>query len=152
MEKQPLAATPGMFSVGIERTINLGNYENIRIGLVMSFGEAWTNPQQGYEKVKEFVDAWYKELKPTIEEIREMVLKALPPPGPTIGNIPPGLAEFSRHLNFTPTERALEIRATEFLGKPTWTKINEAVKAQGGRWIGTQIVGSKGDIHWEIPK
>lgn len=152
MERQPLAASPGMYSVGVERTVNLGNYENIRIGLVKSFHDSQTSEDDAYAHVKDTVDEWAMKLKPSKKEIKEMVEKALPTPQPQIGNIPPGLADFAQHLEINETSNHIRIRLTRYVGKPLWDKINGQVKNLGGRWVGERETGDKRDVYWEIPK
>lgn len=62
MEKQSLAGTPGMFSVGIERTIKTGDYENIRIGFVESFHISETEPHDAFVRIRQMLDNWVHEL------------------------------------------------------------------------------------------
>jgi len=152
MEKQGLGTTPGMFSVGMERTINLGNYENIRIGFVESFARSETDPHDAYVKIKAMLDNWIHELPPLQEP------KAAPstPPSPTLNpkraTLMDALGGHVSRLIITEREDMVIIRTRGKLERETWGDIDTLVRGQGGSWKGTRDGLPGKEVHWEIPK
>jgi len=152
IEKQPLAATPGMFSVGMERTINLGNYENVRIGFVESFARSETDPHDAYVKIKAMLDNWVHEF-PARKPEQTAPPKA-PPPGQSLkmGAVMDALGGHASRLTITEREDMIILRTRGQLERETWGDIDTLVRGQGGSWRGTRdgLLGK--EVHWEIPK
>lgn len=63
----------GKFSVSVEKIVNLGNFENVRIGLQESFDLSSVSRDDAYKTLYVKVDEWASKLKPA---------KA---PGPVVG-------------------------------------------------------------------
>lgn len=152
MEKQPLAATPGMFSVGMERTINLGNYENIRIGFVESFARSETDPHDAYVKIKAMLDNWIHELPPIRPPPKSTETLQPPAQSGKMGALMSALGGHASRLTITEREDMIIIRTRGQLERETWNEINVLVRAQGGSWRGTQDGLPGKEVHWEIPK
>jgi hypothetical protein len=55
----------GKFQVSVERVVNLGNYESLRVGLAEVLDLATEKPDEAYARVLGKVDGWTKQLKPT---------------------------------------------------------------------------------------
>jgi len=174
IEKQPLAATPGMFSVGMEATINIGNYENIRVGLVQSFAEAETKHRDAYLFVLGQVTAWAAELHdkypvepapraaPPIRRASETMptkpAQATPstPPSPALNPkraaLMDALGGHASRLIITEREDMIIIRTRGQLERDAWSEVNVLVRGQGGSWRGTKDGLPGKEVHWEIPK
>ena len=174
MEKQPLAATPGMFSVGMERTINLGNYENIRIGFVESFARSETDPHDAYVKIKAMLDNWIHELPPIRPPPKSTETDLNPPihrdsTPPKLPEAPPirvklvegsakrnalidAIAPYAHRVQVTETSTAIIVRTRGQLERETWGDIDTLVRGQGGSWRGTKDGLPGKEVHWEIPK
>jgi hypothetical protein len=69
----------GQFSVSIEKTVNLGNFENIRIGLQESFDQSSTSRDAAYKTVCAKVNEWASQLKPEKPSVPKEMSKS---PGP----------------------------------------------------------------------
>jgi hypothetical protein len=54
----------GKFSVSVERVVNLGNYETLRIGLAEVLDLASEKPEDAYARIMQKVDGWTSQLKP----------------------------------------------------------------------------------------
>ena len=174
MEKQPLAATPGMYSVGLEATVNIGNYENIRVGLVQSFAEGETKHRDAYLFVLGHVTAWADEIheKYPVEPpparapptgykapVREARPGEVPPPAapavPVSGKrniIMDAIRPYLDRVTMTETERAFLVRTRGQMERGTWGDLNTIIRAEGGKWIGTREGEDPKNVHWEIPK
>ena len=152
MEKQPLAATPGMFSVGMERTINLGNFENIRIGFVESFARSETDPHDAYIKIKAMLDNWVHELPARQPEQTAPPRTAPPGQSPKMGAVMDALGGHASRLTITEREDMIILRTRGKLERETWGDIDTLVRGQGGQWKGTRDGLAGKDVHWEIPK
>ena len=152
MEKQGLGTTPGMFSVGMERTINLGNYENIRIGFVESFARSETDPHDAYVKIKAMLDNWIHELPPLQEP------KAAPPKVTSAewsAKAKAAMDALASHISrviIVEREDMVIIRTRGKLERETWGEIDTLVRGQGGSWKGTRDGLPGKEVHWEIPK
>jgi hypothetical protein len=58
---------PGRFTVSVERTINLGNYESMHVGLAESFDTS-ADHDQAYRSVLAQLDSWTSAMKPRTQE------------------------------------------------------------------------------------
>lgn len=152
LEKQGLGSTPGMFSVGMERTINLGNFENIRIGFVESFARSETDPHDAYVKIKAMLDNWVHELPPPV------LPKAAPPKVTSAewsAKAKAAMDALGGHvsrLTITEREDMIILRTRGKLERETWDDIDTLVRGQGGAWRGTRDGLAGKDVHWKIPK
>ena len=54
----------GKFSVSVERVVNLGNYETLRVGLAEVLDLAVEKPEDAYTRILEKVNGWTSQLKP----------------------------------------------------------------------------------------
>ena len=152
MEKQPLAATPGMFSVGIERTIRTGDYENIRIGFVESFARSETDPHDAYVKIKAMLDNWIHELPARQPEGGIPPKPTIPASTGKMGALMGALGGHASRLIITEREDMVIIRTRGKLERETWGDIDTLVRGQGGSWRGTKDGLPGKEVHWEIPK
>jgi hypothetical protein len=57
----------GKFSVSVERVVNLGNYETLRIGLAEVI-DGTERPEDAYTRILEKVNGWTSQLKPAKPE------------------------------------------------------------------------------------
>lgn len=152
MERTPQAATPGMGSIGIERLIALGNYENIRVGYVKSFALAQEKPDDVYAEVRAKVDGWAADLRFQKDNVKKMVDDALPAPTGKLAQVMDYLKPFIASLIFTDSPYAIYIKTRGRMSREDWGEINVAIRAQGGEWRGTRDGLEGKDVHWEIPK
>jgi hypothetical protein len=58
---------PARFTVSVERTMNLGNYESIRVGLAESFDTS-ADHESAFRSVLEKVQAWTSAMKPKTQQ------------------------------------------------------------------------------------
>ncbi len=152
MEKQPLHGSPGMFSVGIEATVNLGNYENRRVGLVMSFSAEQTKPEDAYTQVRAIVDGWAADIRFQKGNVDKMVSDALPAPTGKLAQVMDALAPHTHRLLITNAPSVILVKTRGRLDRNTWGEIDTLVRGQGGAWKGTRDGLEGKDVHWEIPK
>jgi len=152
LEKQGLGTTPGMFSVGIERTVNLGNYENIRVGLVQSYSRLETEPNVAYAEVRGIIDGWVADLRFGQGEVKKLVEEALPPPSGKLAQVMDYLKPFTDRLIITESPHAIYLRTRGRMTRDDWSECNSLIRAQGGGWKGTKDGLEGKDVHWEIPK
>jgi hypothetical protein len=152
MEKQPLAATPGMGSIGIERLIALGNYENIRVGYVKSFALAQEKPDDVYAEVRAKVDGWAADLRFQKDNVKKMVSDALPEPEGKLAQIMDALKPFTDRLTITDSPSMIYIRTRGRMTREDWGECNTLIRAHGGSWRGTKEGLEGKDVHWEITK
>jgi len=152
IERQGLGTTPGMFSVGMERTINLGNYENIRIGFVESFARSETDPHDAYVKIKAMLDNWIHELPPVRAPEKPPVKVPVPVGSAKLNALMDALGVNISKVTITETATAIIIRTRGQLYKNTWDEINVLVRGQGGEWRGVRDGLPGKEVHWEIPK
>jgi hypothetical protein len=54
----------GKFSVSVERVVNLGNYETLRVGLAEVLDLAAEKPEDAYARILGKVNGWTSQLKP----------------------------------------------------------------------------------------
>ena len=54
----------GKFSVSVERVVNLGNYESLRVGFAEVLELGVEKPEDAYARILEKVNSWTKELTP----------------------------------------------------------------------------------------
>jgi hypothetical protein len=141
-----------MFSVGMERTINLGNYENIRIGFVESFARSETDPHDAYVKIKAMLDNWVHELPPRQPEQTAPPKTAPPAPTGKLGAVMAALGGHVSRLIITEREDMIILRTRGQLERETWGDIDTLVRGQGGSWRGTKDGLPGKEVHWEIPK
>ena len=152
MEKQPLAATPGMGSIGIERLIALGNYENIRVGYVKSFALAQEKPDDVYAEVRAKVDGWAADLRFQKDNVKKMVDDALPPPSGKLAQAMDSLKPFTDRLIITESPHAIYVKTRGRMSREDWGEVNALIRAAGGEYKGTKQGLEGKDVHWEIPK
>ena len=62
----------GKFQVSVERVVNLGNYESLRVGLAEVLDLGGEKPEDAYARILQKVDGWTKHLKPA-KSAREIV-------------------------------------------------------------------------------
>ena len=132
--------------------MNLGNYENVRVGLVMSFHESETPPSNAYVKVKGIVDAWATEIRLGKAEVQKIVDKALPAPSGRMNEIMDALKPYAHRLTTTETSQTVIVRCRGRLEREAWAEVDTLVRGFGGKWLGTREGLQGKDVHWEIPK
>lgn len=80
------------FSVSVERVVNLGNYESIRVGLAESY-DGPVSKDDAYKTVLEKVNGWTSQLKPTkpkvdgtptLQPTKEVLAEELLKPQPSV--------------------------------------------------------------------
>ena len=152
MEKQPLAATPGMGSIGIERMVNLGNYENIRVGYVKSFDHSQEDPDKVYAEVRGIIDGWVADLRFGQQEVKKLVEEALPPPSGKLAQVMDSLKPFTDRLIITESPHAIYVKTRGRMSREDWGEVNALIRAAGGEYKGTKQGLEGKDVHWEIPK
>ncbi|MGA2785859.1 MAG: hypothetical protein ABSF09_14310 [Candidatus Bathyarchaeia archaeon] len=74
----------GKFSVSVERVVNLGNYETLRIGLAEILDLASEKPEDAYTRIMQKVDGWTSQLKPTKPEQHTTSLEPAKPQPTTV--------------------------------------------------------------------
>jgi hypothetical protein len=77
----------GKFSVSVERVVNLGNYETLRVGLAEVLDLDADKPDIAYARILEKVDAWTSQLKPgksTVSAAQQPARSPGATEGPTI--------------------------------------------------------------------
>lgn len=141
-----------MFSVGIEATVNLGNYENRRVGLVMSFSALETKPEDAYTQVRAIVDSWAADIRFLAGNVKKMVSDALPAPTGKTAAVLDTLQPFIDRLTVTDAPSVILIKTRGYMKPDDWKELNVLIRAQGGSWKGTQSGLAKEAVHWEIPK
>jgi len=152
MEKQPLAATPGMGSIGLERVVNLGNYETYRVGYVKSFALAQEDPDKVYAEVRAKVDGWAADIHFQKDNVKKMIDDALPAPTGKTAQVMDALKPFTDRLTVTDGPSVIFIRTRGRMSKEDWGECNVRIRAQGGAFHGTREGLAAKDVHWEIPK
>lgn len=152
MEKQPLHGSPGMYSVGIEATVNLGNYENRRVGLVMSFASEQTKPEDAYAQVRAIVDGWAADIRFQKGNVQSMVNEALPPPTGKTAIVMDALKPYMDRILITDAPSVILIKTRGRMEREKWGELDVIIRAQGGSWKGTRDGLAGKDVHWEIPK
>ena len=144
MEKQPLAATPGMGSIGLERVVNVGNYETYRVGYVKSFSLTEEDPDKVYAEVRAKIDGWAEEIRFRKDNVRKMVSDALPAPTGKLEQVMDALKPYLDRLTVTDSPNVIFIRTRGRLDANTWKEANVIVRAQGGQWRGTRMASRDG--------
>jgi len=152
MEKQPLAATPGMGSIGLERVVNLGNYESYRIGYVESFALAQEKADDVYARVRAKVDGWAAEIRFAKDNVKKMVDDALPAPTGKTAQVMDALKPYSDRLLITDAQSVILIKTRGRMSHDDWGEVNALIRANGGEYKGTKQGLEGKDVHWEIPK
>ena len=148
---------PTRFTVSVERTVNLGNYESIRVGLAESFDVGSVSRDEAYKRVLHEVQGWAGSLKPAgTPTPAGNGNTALPPgllskgaPKPAASKLPvlqERLGARLQDLEVTDGIDGLVVKPRKYLGE-SWSEVNEAVRALGGHWISNGKQGS-----WRIPK
>jgi hypothetical protein len=140
---------PARFTVSVERTVNLGNYESIRVGLAELF-DASADKDQAYRSVLTKVDSWTSAMKPETSQTGHgtPTLSTSKPAGLTIEVLRERLADWLQHLEVVAGFDGFSVKPRHYLGE-TWQNVNDVVRSFGGHWIRGQ---GPGDGCWRIPK
>jgi hypothetical protein len=138
---------PARFTVSVERTLNLGNYESMRVGLAESF-DTNADKDQAYRSVLEKVQAWTSAMKPETSQTGHGT-PTLPTSKPalTIETLRERLAGWLQHLEITDGFDGFSVKPKHYLGE-TWRNVNDVMRSLGGHWIR----GRPGDGSWRIKK
>ena len=152
VERQGLGTTPGMFSVGMERTINLGNFENVRIGFVESFARSETDPHDAYVKIRAMLDNWVHELPASKPQETPPIKVKVTEGSAKLNDVMGALAPFAHRLTITERDDMVIVRTRGQLERETWGDVDTLVRGQGGAWRGTKDGLPGKEVHWEIPK
>jgi len=135
---------PVRFTVSVERTVNLGNYESMRVGLAESF-ESNADQDQAYRSVLEKVQAWTSALKP---ETRQNGSETPRPAVSKLATLQEQLGQRLQDLELNDGLDSIIVKPRKYLGD-SWKDINDVVRALGGHWICGQ---KPADGAWRIPK
>jgi hypothetical protein len=140
---------PGRFTVSVERTVNLGNYESIRVGLAESFDTS-ADKDQAYRSLLTKVDSWTSAMKPETSQTghgtpREQASK---PAGLTIDVLRERLAGWLADLEIMDGFDGFSVKPRRYLGQ-AWQNVNDVVRSLGGHWIRGQGPGAGS---WRIKK
>jgi hypothetical protein len=152
MEKNTPFPRAGLGSIGLERVVNVGNYETYRVGYVKSFAFAEEDPDKVYAEVRAKVDGWAEEIRFKKDNVRKMVADALPAPSGKLEAVMDALKPYLDRLIVTDSPSVIFIKTRGRLDSNTWKEANVIVRAQGGQWKGTKDGLEGKDVHWEIPK
>jgi hypothetical protein len=143
---------PGRFTVSVERTVNLGHYESIRVGLAESFDTS-ADKDHAYRSVVTKVDSWTSAMKPEIPSAlgKQALSPSLPaskPAGLTVDAHRERLAGWLQDLEIMDGFDGFSVKPRRYLGQ-TWQNVNDEVRALGGKWIPGQ---NPRDGAWRILK
>jgi hypothetical protein len=156
----------GRFVVSVERTLNLGHYESIRVGLAESFDTS-ADRDQAYRSLLARVDSWTSAIKPEIcnalQNGHALPKQAVPPGSPV--SKPAGLTidvlcerlatltslskPWTAHLEVTDGLDSLIVKPKRYLDE-SWRNVDSEIRALGGHWVRSQGPGSTGC--WRIKK
>jgi hypothetical protein len=174
VEKQTLILAPGIYSIGMWRLVNIGNYENVTVGFAEGFSRSETDPHDAYVKIKAMLDNWVHELParkpdpvappqassrplvPTRQDVyREQALQrevVRETQSAKLNAVMDALGGHASRLIITEHEDMIILRTRGKLERETWGDIDTLVRGQGGSWRGTKDGLPGKEVHWEIPK
>ncbi|HXZ98531.1 MAG TPA: hypothetical protein VED24_04110 [Candidatus Acidoferrum sp.] len=147
---------PARFTVSVERTVNLGHYESIRVGLAESFDTS-ADKDQAYRSLLTKVDSWTSAMKPETSQTghgtpgihtENTALSTSKPAGPTLETLRERLAGWLMDLEIMDGFDGFSVKPRRYLGQ-TWESVNQEIRALGGKWIRGQ---GPGDGSWRIKK
>jgi len=147
----PTDQGPGRFTVSVERTVNLGNYESIRVGLAESFDVGSVSRDEAYKRVLQEVQAWAGSLKPAGTPSPAGNGNRAAPPRPAaskLATLQERLGKRLPDLEITDGIDGLIVKPRSYLGDAC-AEINEVVRSLGGKWQKGQ---TSRDGSWRIPK
>ena len=142
---------PGRFTVSVERTVNLGNYESIRVGLAESFDVGSISRDEAYRRILQEGQAWAGSLKPAGTPSPAGNGNRAVPPRPAaskLATLQERLGKRLPDLEITDGMDGLIIRPHRYLGD-AWSEVNAVVRSLGGKW---QRGSESTDDSWRIPK
>jgi hypothetical protein len=145
----PLDMSKPRFSVSVERTLNLGNYESIRVGLAESFDTS-ADKDQAYRSVLSKVQEWSAAAKPTTQQNSHgtPTLSTSKLAGLTVETLRERLAGWLQDLEITDGFDGFTVKPRRYLGQ-TWQNVNDEIRALNGHWLKGR---GPGDGAWRIKK
>jgi hypothetical protein len=133
---------PARFTVSVERTVNLGNYESIRVGLAESFDTS-ADKDQAYHSVLTKVDSRTSGMKPLTSPPGKVK-----PAGLTVDALHERLAGWLQDLEILDGFDGFSVKPRRYLGQ-TWQNVNDVVRSLGGHWNRGK---GPGDGYWRITR
>jgi hypothetical protein len=135
---------PLPFTISVERTVRLAEFESLRLALSESF-PGTVDRDQAYRSVLGKVEEWSTAAKPKTQA-NETV-----PPRPAaskLATLQERLGARIQDLEITDGIDGLVVRPRRYLGD-VWKEVNDVIRALGGHW---QTGQSPRDGCWRIPK